>query len=245
MTKPGYLRDVKNKSSFSRQELLQSFRNGGFELSEASFCKEITSMIKSGEILRIGKNVYSFPKENISSYDHEYSELAEEVAAILREQFPLLDFSIMELIQLNDFVNHQIAHNVVFLSVESEIMDFVFDALKEQYFGKVFINPTPEIYHQYWSDNMIVIVRLVTEAPKDRTCFWHTRLEKLLVDIMSDPLLLASVSESEYPNIFEDAFSRYVIDENCMFRYAKRRKTDKKIRKLIKEKTNIKLRTKR
>lgn len=244
MTKPDYLKEVKNKPSFSRQELLQSFRNGGFELSEASFCKKITSMVRSGEILRVGKNVYSFPKEDVNPYAHEYSELAIEVAAILQEQFPLLDFSVLELIQLNDFVNHQIAHNVVFLSVESEIMDFVFDALKERYFGKVFINPTLEIFHQYWSDNMIVIVKMVTEAPRNRTCSWHTRLEKLLVDIMSEPLLLASVSESEYPNIFEDAFSRYVVDENCMFRYAKRRKTDKKIRKLIKEKTGIRLRTK-
>ena len=39
-------------------------------------------------------------------------------------------------------------------------------------------------------------------------------------------MLLESISESEYPNIFEDAFSRYVVDENRMFRYAKRRKAN-------------------
>ncbi len=128
MTNPNYLRDVKDKTSFSRQELLRSFRNGGFELSESSFSKEITSMIKSGEITRIGKDVYTFPKSNFIPYNYEYSQLAEEVAVFLQEQFPLLNFSILELVQLNEFVNHQIAHNVVFLSVESEIMDFVFEA---------------------------------------------------------------------------------------------------------------------
>ncbi len=89
---------------------------------------------------------------------------------------------------------------------------------------------------------MIIILKLVTEAPRDWMCLWHTRLEKLLVDIMAEPLLLASISENEYPNIFEDAFSKYLIDENCMFRYAKRRKKDKKIRETIREETNIKLR---
>ena len=52
-----------------------------------------------------------------------------EVASLIQEQFPLLDFSIMELIQLNDFVNHQIAHNVLFLSVEVDMIEFVFDSL--------------------------------------------------------------------------------------------------------------------
>lgn len=244
MTELRYFDGIKNKMSFTRQDLLQSFRNGGFRLSDASFCKKIESMVKDGEIIRVGRNVYCFPKRDKGVYKHEYSVLAIEVADLVREQYPLLEFSILELIQLNDFVNHQIAHNILFLSVEAEIMDFVFDTLKEQYPGKVLINPTPEIYHQYWSDNMIVIGKLTTEAPKGLTASWHTRLEKLLVDIVSEPLISESVSENEYPNIYEDAFLRYVVDESCMFRYAKRRKAEKKIRKLIKEKTNITLRIK-
>ena len=243
MSKTDYLRDLEGSSSFSRQEHLQSFRTGGYELSEASFSKELTKMVRSGEILRVGKNVYSFPRKDIAVYEHEYSALAVEVAALLREKFPLLDFSLLELIQLNDFVNHQIAHNIIFLSVEADIMDFVFEALKERYFGKVLINPTPQIYHQYWSDNMIVIVKLVTEAPKDHECPWHTGLEKFLVDIMAEPLLAETVIESEYPGIYEDALSRYICYENRLFRYAKRRRADEKIRRLIEEKTDIVLST--
>lgn len=103
---------------------------------------------------------------------------------------------------------------------------------------------TADIYHQYWSDNMIVIVKLITEAPKGQEKSWHTRLEKLLVDIMSEPLLLASISESEYPGVYMDAFARYYIDENCLFRYANRRKSAKKIKKLLHDKTDIILKTK-
>ena len=92
---------------------------------------------------------------------------------------------------------------------------------------------------------MIVINKLTTEAPKSTEIPWHTRLEKLLVDVVANQLLLDSVSESEYPNIYEGAFSMYVVDESCLFRYAARRAVDKKIKKLIREKTNITLRTKR
>ncbi|MCC8141275.1 MAG: hypothetical protein LIO56_01900 [Lachnospiraceae bacterium] len=238
-----YLEDLNGKKYFSRRELLQSFRKGGFALSDAAFSKKVTSMVQSGDIVRVGKDVYSLPDEQIYPYKHEYSDLANELAEIIKEQYPLIDFTVFELIQLNDFVNHQLAHNVLFLSAESEVKNFIFDTLKDRYFGKVFLDPSPEIYHQYWSDNMIILTKLVTEAPMGQDVIWHTRLEKLLVDIMSDDLILESVTPSEYPMIYEDAFSRYIVDESCMFRYARRRKTDKKIKSLIQEKTDITLRT--
>lgn len=239
-----YFDGIKDKESFTRKELLQSFRDGGFELSDAAFYKKIESMIKEGKIVRVSRNTYSFPEENKGKYKHEYSELAIKVAGLVQENYPLLEFSIFEMIQLNDFVNHQIAHNTLFLFVEADIIEFVFDTLKEQYPGKVLINPTGEIYHQYWSDNMIVILKLITEAPKGMVESWHTKLEKILVDIIAESVITESISESEYPNIYEDAFTRYVVDESCLFRYAKRRGADKKIHKLIKERTNITLRTK-
>lgn len=154
-----------------------------------------------------------------------------------------MEFTIFELVQLNEFVNHQLAHNVLFLSVEDDIIDFVFDLLKEQFPGKVLLDPTPELYHQYWYDGMIVLNKLVTEAPRGIEEAWHTRLEKLLVDLVSDSLLQEVISKSEYPAILEGTFSGYVIDESCLFRYAKRRGAEKQLKALIREKTNITLRT--
>lgn len=236
---------LKNQNCFNRQQILQSFRNAGYQLSDASFYKSLASMVKDGELARVGNGLYCLPEKNTKPYHHEYTDLSTEVASLIQKQYPLVDFSILELIQFNDFVNHQLAHNALFLSVESDATEFVFNLLKDRYFGKVLVHPTPEIYHRYWSDNMIVINKLTTEAPKGTKIPWHTRLEKLLVDIVADPILLESVSESEYPTIYEDAFSMFVIDESCLFRYAARRAVDKKIMNLIKEQTSIALRTKR
>lgn len=120
----------------------------------------------------------------MSNYRHEYSEEACAAARAIREAFPAVEFTIFELVQLNEFVNHQLAHNVLFLSVEDDIIDFVFDLLKEQFPGKVLLDPTPELYHQYWYDGMIVLNKLVTEAPRGNEEAWHTRLEKMLVDLV-------------------------------------------------------------
>ena len=244
MLEKRYYDGLMDVTRFTRKELLESFRMAGYMLSEASFCKKVEELVKNGQIIRVGRNVYSLPDDKRLVYEHKYSELAEEVALEIAQQYPYVNFSIFEFVQLNDFVNHLIAHNVIFLSVEADIIDFVFETLRDKYPGKVLINPTVEIYHQYWSDNMIVLGKLTTEAPKGQKVSWHTRLEKLLVDIMAEPLLLASISRAEYPHIYEDAFDRYIVDENGLFRYASRRKVIKKIKELIRKETDIVLRTK-
>ena len=244
MLEKRYYDGLLDVTRFTRKELLESFRMAGYMLSEASFYKKVEELVKNGQIIRVGRNVYSLPDGKRLTYEYKYSELAEEVAQEIAQQYPYVNFSIFEFVQLNDFVNHLIAHNVIFLSVEAEIMDFVFETLRDKYPGKVLINPTIEIYHQYWSDNMIVLGKLTTEAPKGQKASWHTRLEKMLVDIMAEPLLLASISRAEYPHIYEDAFDRYIVDENGLFRYASRRKVTKKIKELIRKETDIVLRTK-
>ena len=244
MTEEAYFKGLNDVTEFTRGELLDSFHQGGYQLKEASFYKKIEDMVSSGEIIRLGRNRYCLPNEKHQVYRYDYSDLAKEVASQVEKQFPYLSFSIFEFIQMNDFVKHLVAHNVVFLSVESEAIDFVFGSLKEKYPGKVLINPTVDIYNQYWTDDMIVILKLVTEAPKGQFVSWHTRLEKILVDIMSEPLLLASRSEDEYPDVYMNAFDRYYIDVNCMLRYANRRKSANKIKEFLKNKTDIALKTK-
>ena len=237
-----YLKILENKTTFSRAEFMETIQENGKTISEASFKLELQKLLKKGSIVRVGRNKYCVAKDGVRIYAYEYSDDAKAVAELLKKKFPYLDFTIMDFVQLNEFVNHQLAHNVIHVSVEEDLGDFVFDALKEKYPGKVLINPTPEIYHQYWYDGMIVVGKLVSEAPMGQKEKWNTRIEKLLVDVITNSILLSSVSETELTNIYEEAFEKYAIDESCMFRYAKRRGAEKKIREFIKEKTNVQLR---
>lgn len=237
-----YLKILENEKSFSRSELMETMKNDGKNISEASFKVELQKLLKEGSIIRVGRNAYCVAKDGVEVYSYEYSDDAKNIAKILKQKFPLLNFTIMDFVQLNEFLNHQLAHNVIFVSVEDDLGSFVFDALKEVYPGKVLINPTPEMYHKYWYDDMIVIGKLISESPVGQQEKWNTRIEKLLVDLITNAILKSSVSESELPNIYEEAFAKYAIDESCMFRYAKRRGAEKKIREFIRDNTNVELR---
>ena len=50
MINQAYFKGVIDKPTFSRQELMNSFRDGGFDLSVASFNKKLNAMLKKGEI---------------------------------------------------------------------------------------------------------------------------------------------------------------------------------------------------
>lgn len=230
-------------TSFNFNEFLSACKKSGCKLAESTLRKKLKKLVQCGEVIRVGRNAYCIPSEAVEPYSYQYSDDAVSLANIVHENYPLVAFSIFELVQLNEFINHQLAHNILFLSVENEAAEFVFDTLKQQYLGKVLFDPTPELYQQYWYDGMIVIGRLVTEAPKGYPEPWNTRLEKMLVDLVSDQIIMESISESEFPGILEDAFAKYVIDESSLFRYAKRRGAEKRLKKMIRQQTNIKLRT--
>jgi hypothetical protein len=237
-----YLRTLEKKDSFSRAELLSAIKEYGIKVSDSMFKVVLKKLIDTQKIIRVGRNAYCVNKENRRIYEHRYSDFACNIAAEIAVDFPYLSFAIFELIQLNDFLNHQIAHNVVFVSVESDLGEFVFEKMKEKYPGKVLIYPSIEIYHQYWCDDMIVIQKLVSESPMGNKEKWHSRIEKMLVDIFVDNIQKESFSESELAGIYEDAFLRYAIDESCLFRYAKRRGMQQRLKEYLMTNTNVKLR---
>ena len=144
-----HLTALAGMKSFSFGDFFMTNQDNGCPLGEEAMRKRLRGLVKSGEVVRVGRNAYCVSGNKMSSYRHEYSEEANTVAQALREAFPAVEFTIFELVQLNEFVNHQLAHNVLFLSVEDDIIDFVFDLLKEQFPGKVLLDPTPELYHQY------------------------------------------------------------------------------------------------
>lgn len=243
MTNILYLEQLAHKNSFNRSELHKAMESYGGQISDALFKKKLQELLKQQKIVRVGRNAYRVTRDHIAHYHFDYSDLVIELSHIIKDNFPYLDYSIFELRQLNEFLNHQVAHNTVFLSVESDVISFVFETLKDTFNGRVLISPSKELFDQYWCDNVIVLNKRITETPKGIGESWHSRIEKVLVDIITDPLIQDSISESEFSNIFEDAFYRYVVDESCLFRYARRRGADKELKDFIINNTAVQLHT--
>jgi len=161
-----YIQTLAKHNTFSNKDFYQVFRDNGFEAGDESLRKKLHEMLTVGTIARVARNTYCVPGQGVRRYEYAYSDISNDVARTIMEKHPCIDFILFELIQLNEFVNHQLAHNIIFVSVESEIMDFVFDALKGAYAGRVLLNPSVEVFHRYWVDNMIVITKMITETPK-------------------------------------------------------------------------------
>ena len=237
------LMGLRDQSSFSRGDLRFAMSTESHSCSEALANKTLNYLLREELIARIGRNLYKVMDPGRKIYSYQYSELAENIAATINAAHPALEFTITELMQLNAFVNHLFGKNTIFVYVESGIEDYVFETLKDRYPGKVLLAPSVEEYDRYADEGTIVICKLISEAPKGKMKSWNTRLEKFLVDLMSESLLQEIISPGEYPRIYEEAFSRYEIDESCMFRYARRRNAEGRIRDFIRDETNISLRT--
>ena len=226
-------------SPFARSDLQVVMEECGYQTSKSITNHMITRLLAAGDIARVGRNRYCVA-DSLKTYHFPHSEFAVSVADEITGAHPYLDFRIFELVQLNEFVNHQIAHNIVFVSVEGELEEDVFNTLWERHKGSVLLKPDADELFRYLNEDMVVIVKLPTESPKGIDVFWDTRLEKMLVDIAVDKLLRKVVYSGEYPAIYQDVFNKYAIDKNVMFRYARRRGALVKYREFLVNEAGLK-----
>lgn len=75
------------KKAFSLKDFLLANQANGCLLGEEAIRKRLRSLIQTGEVMRVGRNAYCIAEKNVGHYRHEYSELAERVAAIVHEEY--------------------------------------------------------------------------------------------------------------------------------------------------------------
>lgn len=193
-------------------------------------------------IIRVGRNQYQ-KRKDVSKhiYCNTYSSELQDIISYMEIHFPLLDYCLWELSWLNEFVNHLIGRNFIFLEVENEGCDFVFEGLAEKYQGRVLVRPSVDEIMRYGVPDGIIIDRLVSEAPKGKPERYNLSLEKLIVDLFANKKLRQMVSGGDYPLALEAMFSKYLIDQNRLFRYARRRNKAGEIYHYLKECTEIEI----
>ena len=172
------------------------------------------------------------------SYHYDLSETAKNISLSIQKRFPLVNYQIWELYQINEFVNHQMAHNTIFVDVENELEESIFNFLFEDY-QHVLFKPTFNEYYKYSKDETIVVKKLISESPSFVNEYHQASLEKILVDLFGKGISGSIISQSEYKAIYEDCFKKYQINTSALFRYARRRGNNKTIMKFIEENTNI------
>ena len=230
---------------FSREKLKVFYKAHEKDLKDSSFNWTIYHLCEDKVVQRLGYNMFQLYNDKAvrNLYNPTPSEDLLRISDFVTAKFPLLTFSIWEFWMLNEFLNHQFERNAIVIDVEKFFEESVFEAIKTEFDLPVLYKPTQRDLDLYSGHVTALIFPLTSEAPKSNREKTIAPLEKILVDLFSNKTLQSVISFGEYPNIFEGAFSKYLIDEKAMFRYARRRKTNEDILKFIHSNTSIHLLT--
>lgn len=221
---------------YSHQELISELRQDNPKLSESSYHWAISGMLHSGSIVKIGYNEYTIPDGcERKPYKPVYSDISSALLTQVSEKFPLVSFTVFETALMNDFLNHLIAQNTIFLQVEKEYSIFVFRYLQSLGCTDLMYKPSKADYALYWKEDCIVVTDLISEAPVRESSPHEICLEKMLVDMFCDKLIPSTYSKAEFPEVLQKAMTDWLIEKPKMLRYARRRGKEEEIRKILEE----------
>lgn len=228
---------------FSRENLKIFYKAREKGLKDSSLSWIIYHLCRDKVIQRLGYNMFQLYNANAVRilYNPTPSEDLLKISDSVTAKFPLLTFSIWEFWMLNEFLNHQFERNVIVIDVEKRFEESVFEAIKTEFDLSVLYKPNQRDLDLYAGQVTALVFPLTNEAPKNSKEKTIAPLEKILVDLFANKTLRSVISFGEYPSIFENAFSKYLIDEKALFRYARRRKTDGDIQQFIHSKTSVHL----
>ena len=232
-----------DKPLFTRSEFTDYIRINNPTLKDNSFGWLLYDLCQKRIIEHVAYNAYRVytGEFSLKGYETMLSDEASGILEFIRKKFPLITFIVWETRAYNEFANHQMARNFIFIEPEKLLCESVFNAVHEQGEYSTLYKPGEKEIALYSSDVTVCVLPLITEAPiTDHS----TTLEKLLVDLFANKLLDRIISRGDFAGIYEEAFSRYKVNYNLMQRYAKRRNKADEIMCFIEQKTEISMHAK-
>ena len=215
---------IDDKKIYSHKELMDELRMLKTDLSDSTYHWAISGLVRDGALTRRGYDSYSLSSNHpTDEYVPIYSDIVEEMIRIISEKYPYVQFTAFETVLMNEFLNHLIAQNTIFIQVEKESSIYVFRFLQEQGLQNVMYKPGKKDFNLYWSKGCVIVTDMISEAPIQTDKPHSIMLEKMLVDVSADKLIAATFSKAELPDVYEQAQSRYLLDKVRMLRYARRR----------------------
>lgn len=185
-------------------------------------------------------NSYKIHKE----FEHTITPLIQKIHHFLDTLFNLKDTCIWTSEWYNQFSKHQLVNHFVVIESEKEIVESIFECLKEQNFENVFLVQTKKeeqvLLNKYaFESNLSIIIKKMISKSPIQMIEHHPQkiqvpcLEKMLLDLFTDEFLFQSYDRAEKYTIFENILDNYVIDFKKIFAYAQRRGNEKELKKYL------------
>jgi len=212
---------------FSNNDLLIFYKQLDGNISRSTLNWRIHSLIEKSVIKRQGRGIYGMGETH--EYVPEIDMNLRKMSAGLQKDFPYAKICLWNTKILNQWMLHQPTHFTTLVEVEKDALESVFTYLQERH-KDVFLNPDKETLVRYVGVKSvpIIVLPLISEAPvqivKNITTI---TLEKLVVDIFSEPAIFVAQQGRELVFIYNNIFSKYTVNKNKMLRYADRRKKKK------------------
>ncbi len=225
--------DLENGVAYERKELMKGLAEAKPGLSFSAYAWMLRELVASGELIQQSRGLYSLPSSSRKGKcSFSYSKEATTLMDLIGKRFPAVGFSVFETVLLNEFLNHLIAQNTLFLQVEKESGEAVFEYLLGKGY-KVMYKPNLKDFHRYWSKGCIIVVDRISEAPSTKEKSHSITLEGMLVDMLAEKLLASTFEKDEYASVIAQARENYLLNEPRMLRYARRRNKEKELRRYL------------
>ncbi len=218
------LQKLSNNTAYCRDDLFRVFRSEKQDLSDAAFRWTLYNLLQEKRIFKIDYDTYVTVKpHSLPIYRPYYSVKAKALMGMLEEKYPDLNFVIFESTLLNEFLNHQIAQNTIYVQAEKDVSSYIFDTLQEEYKGRVLYRPGKTDFDRYWTQDCIVVLDLISQTPLSQEEPHEITIEKILVDIVAEKSIAATFSPAEVPFVYENVIRSYQVNRRKVQRYAGRR----------------------
>ncbi|MCD4732165.1 MAG: hypothetical protein K8R74_16280 [Bacteroidales bacterium] len=182
---------------------------------------------------RIGRGKFILGNKN--NYIPDIPPKLKTLSNKLKKKYPFLDYCLWTSALFNEFMLHQPGKFFLIVEVEKDATESVFFFMRENKYS-VFLEPTKELLTRYIPDEKEtwIVKSLVSEAPINNISgIQSTTIEKLLVDLFCDTVILDAQQGAERDRIFKEVFEKYTVNENKMLRYADRRRKKKEFNEYL------------
>jgi len=220
----GLKQHFKDKNIIEIEDIIDSYRATDEQVKSTTIRWRIHLLTQKGILQRVGRGKFRLGKS--TAYLPEIPPKLKSLYNKISKDFPYTLVCVWHTSVFNEFMQHQMGKFYYLIEVEKDAAEAVFYSLKERNLS-VFLNPNQLILEKYTPENkdIYIVKTLVSEAPTQKTGEVCTiSIEKVLVDIFCDETLFAAQQGAEMRTIFNEALSKYTINQSKMLRYADRRK---------------------
>ena len=200
-----------------------------------SLSQQLNRLEQKGVVNRIERGVYQLQDTKILFVPQVTDELR-KLNEKLKEYFPYTNFCLWYNNEIAPFMHHIPNLRQIFVEVERDAVNAVFDFLNENIEERVFLCPDSDDYSRYIIGKEATIVRcLVSEAPVQTIeNITMPTIEKILIDVIGD-VDFEFMQGTELDRFYQIVLERCIVNEKKLLRYASRRNRKEKVEQLLKD----------